>query len=421
MKGTFFIIVFFLSYNFLYSIEQEWIKTSHKEISFPEPEFKIENCPKHNDIIVSEIENPVKDVNQTDFSQISDISDDLNRESIINAIEKNIKYWENKPENFKVKIGQYTYSKDTLLKTSKRFIEIFQSGLSNNEILSILKKEFKIYRAISDDGTNSVTITGYYEAEIMVSKEKNNEYKFPLHLRPSDLIKTTPEMNVDFDYGRYDENGKLVKYYSTEDIRNGILDDKKLEISYSNHPSQIMLAQIQGSAILRYIDGDFIRIGFDGANGCKFKSVQKVLMDCGEIPSMSFKDFIKYLSSQPIEREINLVNLNPRYIFFKTKPKESLSYGAMGEELIPHRSIAIDPQYIPLGLIGYLKSKKPVSDQNGNLISFEKFSRFVTTQDTGSAIRGPGRIDLFWGNGKKAETESSSMKSSGEFYIFILK
>lgn len=403
-----------------------YLPFSNANFEFTEPSFDSkdlllsENCPKYKENIqITDINSPVKDVSPIDLSLIDSFSDDMDRESLIKSLETNIRYWKIKPQDYKVTIGKDKYSASHMLDSAKRLLDIFSQNYSFEQIGEILKKEFKIYRAVSDDSYRNVTITGYYESEIEVTEEKTGNSIYPLYSSPPDLVKAPA--GLDFDYGRYDENGNLVKYHSSAQIYSGALDGKGLEIAYSAHPSQIMLAQIQGSSILRYPDGNYIRIGFASANGWKFNSVQKILMDCGEIPSMSFKDFIKYLSSQPQDREERLVSLNPRYIFFSVKNKETLPYGAMGQELIPQRSIAIDPQYIPLGITGYLKTKKPVANENGELEGFKDFSRFVSAHDTGSAIRGPGRIDLFWGQGKKAETEASSMKAPGEFYIFVLK
>lgn len=387
------------------------------------PKFdRASNCPKNfseiKGISFYDIGNHVKDVSEVDSNIITKIEDDLDRDSLLKVIYTNIEYLSSKPSSFTIKIGKDSYSRDSFIKLNKRFYEIFSSTMSYSEILGLIKKEFKIYKAISDD-TKNVTITGYYESEINVVRDKNDEYKYALHLRPPDLIKVNGQ---DFDYGRYDENGNLVKYYSTQEIRQGAIDKFKVEIAYSNHPSHIMLAQIQGSSIIRFPDGSISRIGFDGANGWKYVSVQKILMDCGEIPSMNFKDFIKYLSSQPQDREERLVNLNPRYIFFKINNSQNGPIGAISKELIPYRSIAIDPKYIPYGVIAYISSTKPVADENGEkILEFKNFSRFVATHDSGFAIRGSGRIDLFWGNGKKAELEASSMKAEGSFYMFAPK
>lgn len=384
--------------------------------------YRTSNCPKNfdevKDMSFYDIENPVKDVSQVSGDVITKIEDDLDRESLLKAVSTNIEYLLSKPSSFTVKVGKDSYSRDSFVKLNKRFYEILNSTMAYDEILDIIKKEFKIYKAISDD-TKDVTITGYYESEIDVKKCKDEDYKYAIHLRPPDLVKVSGQ---DFDYGRYDENGKLVKYYSSQEIRNGIIDKFKLEIAYSNHPSHIMLAHIQGSSMLRFPDGSILRVGFDGANGWNYVSVQKILIDCGEIPPMNFRDFIKYLSSQPKDREERLVNLNPRYIFFKVNDPSSGPVGAISKELVAQRSVAVDPQYIPYGIVGYISSTKPVSDENGEkIIEFRKFSRFITSHDSGSAIRGAGRIDIFWGNGKKAELEASSMKAKGTFYIFAPK
>lgn len=378
-------------------------------------------CPKYNeaiDFVDVEIENPVRGVTSSNWSSIGEVKDDLDRESLLRIIEINLLYWKAKPSSFSITIGKDRYSRDKMVEGFKRLYDIFSSNLTYTKISKRLASEFKIYKAVSDD-TKDVTITGYYEAEIEVWKEKDERRRYPLHLRPPDLVKVEGE---DFDYGRYDENGNLVRYYSTAEIRGGAIDKYHLEIAYSEHPSHIMLAQIQGSAIIRYPDGDYDRIGFDGANGWRFVSVQRILMECGEIPSMNFRDFIRYLSSQPQDREERLVNLNPRYIFFKLKKKDEAPQGAISFPLVPHRSIAIDPKYIPYGLLAYIISQRPLASEDGErIIEFRRFSRFVATHDTGSAIRGAGRIDLFWGNGKKAEVEASSMKAKGEFYLLLPK
>lgn len=391
-------------------------------IKLPQPYLSFEhktNCPKGYPSLTREyidIESPMKEVLEDNWQNLLNIDDDLDRESLLKAIKTNVEYWREKPDNFTIKVSSRIFKKQDMLNMSLRLYDIFSSSMTYPEILNAIKKEFKIYKAISDD-TKDVTITGYYESEIYVRKEKDSEYKYPLHFRPPDLVKVN---GGDFDYGRYDENGNLVRYYSTQEIRNGAIDHYALEIAFSNHPSHIMLAQIQGSSIIRYPDGSYERITFDGANGWKFVSVQRILMDCGEIPSMNFKDFINYLSSQPQEREERLVNLNPRYIFFKKAPSNSNPSGAISKELIPQRSVAIDPAYIPYGILAYIVSRKPVSDENGErIIEFRKFSRFIATHDTGSAIRGAGRIDIFWGNGKKAELEASSMKEKALFYLIL--
>ncbi len=345
-------------------------------------------------------------------------ADDLEKSGIIEILKTDLDYWNSRPDNAQIQVGPDFYNAPRLRSTIRSLLEIFSSDWPPEELRRALKDRFKVYRASADDGTGKTVITGYYEAEIPVTRTPDAAHKYPVHLRPADLIRTTPGMGADFDYGRYDETGKLTPHYATAEVHTGKLDGQGLEMAWSAHPAQIMLLQIQGSGVLRFPDGDYMRAGFDGANGWPYRSVQKILMDCGETPSMSFKNFIKYLSAQG-PREERLADLNPRYIYFQQRAKDSLPYGAIGKALTPGRSIAIDPKYIPYGLFGLLKSKRPVA--RGDTLAFADFARFVSTHDTGSAIRGPGRVDLFWGTGDTAETEASSMKAPGELYFFIEK
>ena len=361
----------------------------------------------------------VREVSEIGSEALPLAADDPDRAGIIEVLKTDLDYWNSLPDSAKVQLGPDTFDAPRLRRTITALLEIFNAPMPAEELLKTLKNRFRVYRASADDGTGKTVITGYYEAEIKVSKTRDEKHNYAVHLKPADLVKTGPEMGVDFDYGRYNAAGNLVRHYSRQEIHAGALDGSGLELVWAEHPSHIMLLQIQGSGILRLPDGDYLRAGFDGANGWPFRSVQKILMDCGELPGMSFKSFISYLSALPAAREELLTDLNPRYIFFQARPKDSPPYGAISRPLTPGRSIAIDPGHIPLGLFGLLKSKKPVAQGDGLL--FRDFTRFIATHDTGSAIRGPGRLDLYWGSGGIAETEASSMKAPGELYLFILK
>lgn len=403
---------------------EAWHAPQREDIVIPGPEQPgdtLAACPKL--LKLEEYEGysdapAVKDVSEADAADLPLPADDLDRAGLVEALNTDLDYWTSRPDSAKIQVGPDYYDAPRLRGTIKSLLEIFNSGMADEDLLKTLKDKFKVYRASADDGTGKTVITGYYEAEIPVSKTRDGTHKYAVHLRPGDLVKTTPAMGVEFDYGRYDEAGKLGPHYSRAEVHAGKLAGQELELAWSEHPAQIMLLQIQGSGVLRFPDGDYTRAGFNGANGHPFRSVQKILIDCGETPSLSFKDFIAYLSTQG-PREERLAELDPRYVYFRQRPKDSRPYGAIGRALTAGRSIAIDPKYVPLGLFGLLKSRRPVAQGGG--LDFRDFTRFISTHDTGSAIRGPGRVDLFWGTGETAETEASSMKAPGELYLFISK
>jgi membrane-bound lytic murein transglycosylase A len=388
----------------------------------PDPGL-LKGCPKFKNFQLAdaypESAPGLRDVFETSPDALPLPADDMDRASLLSALGTTLSYWQKKPDAFEVLVGKDRYSAAWMRKTTQKLMDLFSADMTPEALRTALKTQFHIYRSVADDGSGKVVITGYYMAEIKAARKPDAVNRFPVYLKPSDLIKTTSDMGVDFEYGRVDESGALVRYYSRQEISNGILEGKGLELVWTEHPAWIMHLQIQGSGILRFADGDFIKVGFSGANGWPYKSVQKILIDCGEIPAMPAKDFINYLTTQG-ERESRLVDLNPRYIFFGTQPKDSPVYGAMGLGLTPGRSIAVDPAPIPLGATGLLSSRRPVAGADGSL-SFKAFTRFVTAQDTGSAIRGPGRLDLYWGGGETAYTEASSMKAPGDLFILIAK
>lgn len=386
-----------------------------------QPADTLDACPKLTKLKDGEgyAEDPaVKEVVQVGADALPLPSDDLDKAGLLEILNTNLDYWNARPDSVKIQLGPDSYDAPRLRRTAKALAELFAADLPAADLRRALNERFKIYRASADDGTGKTVLTGYYEAELKVARAPDAAHKYAIHLKPADLVKITPAMGADFDYGRYDESGNLVRHYARQEIHAGKLSGQDLELVWSAHPSQIMLLQIQGSGVLRFADGDYIRAGFDGANGHPFRSVQKILIDCGETPAMSFKDFIAYLSAQG-PREERLADLNPRYIYFKQRPKDSRPYGAIGRVLTPGRSIAVDPKYVPLGLFGLVKSRRPVAQAGG--LGFKDFTRFIATHDTGSAIRGPGRLDLFWGSGATAETEASSMKAPGELYLLVLK
>ncbi len=388
--------------------------------------YNIDACLGINGMAANEIQPAheeaaaIREVSQIKAGILPLPEDDISRESLLASLNTTLEYWKGRPDYAQITIAGDTYKAPQMRKTLTLLISLIEKNMQPQELKKEIESNFKIYRASADDGSGKTTLTGYYEAEISASRYKTKTHIYPIYAKPADLIKKPAGADVDFDYGHY-VNGKFIKHYSAKEIHSGAIDGQGLEIAWSQHPAQIMLLQIQGSGILRYADGTFTRVGFDGANGHPFRSVQRAMMDCGEISSMSFKNFISYLTKQPQAREAALIEINPRFVFFRAKAADIGAIGAIGKELTPGRSIAVDPKYIPYGLPGLIKSRRPVYNGEGKDLSFKNFTRFINSHDTGSAIRGPGRLDLFWGAGKAAEAEASAMKAAGELYLFVAK
>ena len=166
--------------------------------------------------------------------------------------------------------------------------------------------------------------------------------------------------------------------------------------------------------------GERIRVGYAGDNGRPYRSIGRYLLDQGVLPpgQASTQGIRRYLAEHTEERDTILFQ-NPRYIFFKelsTGPSGPV--GSLGVPLTPGRSLAADPSVYPLGGLAFIHAKRPVWNAR-NQVTWKEFFRFVVLQDTGSAIRGPARADLFWGSA--AETEAGAMAQRGEMYLLVKK
>ncbi|MBI4377148.1 MAG: MltA domain-containing protein, partial [Elusimicrobia bacterium] len=277
-----------------------------------------------------------------------------------------------------------------------------------------------VFEAVGEDGGREGTITGYYEPEIL-AQPFASEGLIPVYSRPPELERVDPGLGLDFDYGHRDAEGRLEPFYSRAEIAQGALSGRGLELFWTRHPTDLMVLQTQGSGWALFPGGSRRRLSFDGANGHRFRSVGQRLIDCGLIaPGTDPIDILRYLRSRSPEREAELVNINPRYVFFASS-ESGAATGAAGVELVPGRSVAVDTRHLPLGLSAFLMSRRPVAGDDGRLEGQRDFSRFVFTHDVGSAIRGGVRLDLFWGAGPRAQAEAHRMWSPGKLWVLVLR
>jgi membrane-bound lytic murein transglycosylase A len=167
-------------------------------------------------------------------------------------------------------------------------------------------------------------------------------------------------------------------------------------------------------------DGTTISVGYDASNGRPYRSIGRYMLDEGLMTreEMSMQAIRKYLFEHP-EILDEVLNHNPSYVFFDIREKGPL--GNINVVLTPGRSIALDSRLFPKGALGFISCKKPVLDSEGKIIEWIDFSRFVVNQDTGGAIRGAGRVDLFWGSGDYAQLSAGNMKHEGDLFILIKK
>jgi membrane-bound lytic murein transglycosylase A len=230
---------------------------------------------------------------------------------------------------------------------------------------------------------------------------------------PPDLIKKENKV------GRM-KDGQFISYYSRREIdMDGILQGKNLELVWVADPVELFSLQIQGSGKIKLEDGTLLTVGYAQDNGRPFRSVTKFLLESGKITSREASYRHPFLKGKSEQEVYDILSHNERYTFFRFLDKDPV--GSLGEPVTADRSIATDPDYFPEGALAFIRLRKPVFDTEGNVKERVNFSRFVLSQDKGSAIKGAGRVDLFCGFGANAETTAGTLKENGELYLLLKK
>lgn len=260
--------------------------------------------------------------------------------------------------------------------------------------------------------------TGYYEPLLHGSRKRGGKYTVPLYTRPPDLVMV--------DLGRFRDDlkgkkiagrvvdGDLVPYPERKEIDAGALANRKLEVVWVDDATDAFFLHVQGSGRVQLAEGGELRIGYAAQNGHPYTSIGRELIDRGEIrrEDVSLQSIRAWLAAHP-DKAREILETNPSYVFFQKIEGEG-PLGAQGVPLTPGRSLAVDLKHIPLGAPFWLVSGVP-SPREGEPDG--KLRRLLVTQDTGGAIRGPVRGDVFWGFGPDAEAIAGRMKHRGKAWL----
>lgn len=243
------------------------------------------------------------------------------------------------------------------------------------------------------DGT-PMLFTGYFEPELLGSRTRTDKFRYPLYRKP-------PEM----------ENGTT--WYTRAEIEtSGILEGRNLEIAWIDDPVDVFFLQVQGSGRVRLTDGTNLRVGFGGKNGRTYKSIGKELVRRGiyQANQVSAQVIRNWVRRNPVEGRA-LLHVNPSYVFFREVgrvPPDKGPLGAMNRSITAMRSVAVDPTYTPLGA--------PVWIEKGGSTPLR---RLMIAQDTGSAITGAQRADIFYGTGSAAGRIAGKTRDNGRMVVLM--
>lgn len=261
--------------------------------------------------------------------------------------------------------------------------------------------------------SSTTLATGYYEPNLEGSYTQSAVYPYPLYGVPDDLVKVEL-ISAYKEAISYPIRGRLVKgeilpYYSREEIMNNALIKQK-PICYVKDKVGLFFLQVQGSGRILLDDKTCIYIGYGDQNGFPYHSIGKEMVRRGYLTrnEVSLQTIYKYLSEHPNEID-SILSSNPSYIFFQKRLKPAS--GALGITLTQGRSVAVDRKNIPLGMPLFISTNEPLSN--------EKYERMVFAHDTGGAIKGEARIDIFFGSSQKAKEQAGLMQSALKLWMLV--
>ncbi|HNO74301.1 murein transglycosylase A [Nitrosomonas mobilis] len=286
-------------------------------------------------------------------------------------------------------------------------------------IRRFLETYFTPQQVTNKDGHDIGLITGYYEPLLKGSRRPSKRFRYPIYAQPSNLLKIDlgippSEGKFPTDRGRL-EGRKVIPYYTRAEIENNQHLLRNHAFLWVEDKVELFFLQIQGSGRIILDNGEMVKIGFADHNGYPYRSIGKLLIEQGELnPQQASMQHIKQWGEKNPHKLDNLLQQNARFIFFRELPANiSGPIGAMGIPLTARRSIAIDPENIPLGALVYLSTTWPNTGKPLN--------RLMVAQDTGNAIKGEVRADFFWGHGEEAALQAGKMKQPVRMWVLLPK
>lgn len=296
----------------------------------------------------------------------------------------------------------------------KPFCSLLMETEAEN-IRPLIEQKLKLYLVETKEGEG--LFTGYYEPLLKGSFEKSKRYATALFPKPkglyrgklSDFLPNLPEDLKDQRITARVENGALKPYFTRGEIEKGLLADTK-PLMYVDSPIDAFFLHIQGSGRIQLPTGKLVNLGYAGQNGHKYQAIGRYMADKGylKLEEVSLQSIRKFLLEHP-EKQQEIFNQNPSFIFFAHKTGGP--YGSLGVELTPERSLAIDPKQFPLGLPLFLNAERSLDEK--------PFRKLMSAQDTGGAIKGVLRGDIYFGFGEKPEEYAGHQKSVGQFHILL--
>lgn len=298
-------------------------------------------------------------------------------------------------------------TRDRVRRSLVRFRQLVVSSRSPAELQAAVNREFIFYKSVGKDEQGTVLFTGYFEPIYAASQKPSAEYRYPLYRLPA-------------DFDRWSKPHPTRTEIEGEDGLGTKSPLRGRELVWLRDRLEAFLIQVQGSARLQMPDGKLMTVGYAGKTNYPYVSVGRELVKDGKLPleGLTLPVLIDYFRASPAELNQYLPR-NQSVVFFK-ETYGAPAMGSIGVPVTAERSIATDKSLMPPGALALINAPIPYSNTDGQLES-RMVNRYVLDQDTGSAIRGAGRVDIFMGTGPQAGDRAGIISGAGELYYLLLK
>ena len=339
------------------------------------------------------------------------------RQALLAAVDHSLRYLQT--EAAVVAYRKYVpsaFSRERVQQSLERFRQLLLTAQTPEALQLAVLREFDFYQSIGSDGAGRVHFTGYFEPVYAASRHQTAEYRYPLYALPPDLSQwhnpQPTRLQLEGADGLQGSSGPL----------------RDLEIAWLRDRLEAYLVQVQGSARLQLTDGSLLSVGYAGRTDYPYVSIGRELVEAGKIPAaeLTLEAVIHYFRQHPTELDQYLPR-NNRFVFFKPTGGAA-AIGSLGEPVTAGRSIATDKSLMPPGALAVIQANLPQANlPQANLPNLpnqptsQPVTRFVLDQDTGGAILGAGRVDLFVGTGVAAGAQAGLINTDGQLYYLLLK
>ncbi|WP_321491344.1 murein transglycosylase A [uncultured Desulfobacter sp.] len=365
---------------------------------------------------------PLKKVAKEDLPEFTDT---LSLQDIGASIDQSLVYFRRVPQTRTYDYGGDLYNASHMIVSLETFKAFLETGPTVKELSRFIREKYTVYQSVGGPSSD-VLFTGYFEPTYPGSRTQSPDYPWPVYSMPEDLFQIDLSQFSDAYKGhkrlmaRLDASSRRVlPYYTREEInRQSDFAQKARPVVWLASRIDRFFLEIQGSGRVMLPDKEIVRLHYAGANGRKYSAVGKYLIENNEVTKeqMSMQAIRRWLSIHP-ERMDEVLFTNDSFVFFNEG--QGGPFGCIGVAVTPVRSIATDTALFPKGGLAFIQAALPAA-MGQPKEQWPSASLFVLNQDTGGAIKGPGRVDLFCGAGDWADFTAGHMVARGQLYFLVL-